>query len=507
MQPPYTIEDVESLNVLLEKGEHTVSIGTPIANQAVYILNTRQQLVPMGIAGELYIGGAGIARGYLNLPELTAEKFVPNPFAEATAADPADSTYANRMYRTGDLARWLPDGSIEYLGRIDHQVKIRGYRIELGEVEAQLLTVDGIQKAVVTAWENEDGHKDLCAYIVASESLSLPELRNALQPKLPDYMIPTYVVQLDRFPLTPNGKIDRKALPAPEARLEGGLEYVAPRTPLEAKLAQIWQDVLKLSSVGVTDSFFDMGGHSLRATTLVAKIHQELGSRITLREVFQHFTIEQQAQLITAQGTDTYTVIPAAAKQSYYPASSAQKRLYILSHLDGGDVSYNMPGVLVVEGPLQADRLEDAFRQLIARHETLRTSFEMVDGEVVQRVYDQVAFAVERLQAHESEAEAYIESFVRSFDLQQAPLLRVRLIQTGPERHLLMYDMHHIISDGVSSNNIVQELGQLYEGQALAPLPIQYKDYAVWQQHEMQRESYQRREQFWLEHLAGGWSI
>ncbi|AUS26695.1 bacitracin synthetase [Paenibacillus polymyxa] len=499
----YTIEDVESLNVLLEKGEHTVSIGTPIANQAVYILNTRQQLVPMGIAGELYIGGAGIARGYLNLPELTAEKFVPNPFADATAADPADSTYANQMYRTGDLARWLPDGSIEYLGRIDHQVKIRGYRIELGEVEAQLLTVDGIQKAVVTAWENEDGHKDLCAYIVASESLSLPELRNALQPKLPDYMIPTYVVQLDRFPLTPNGKIDRKALPAPEARLEGGLEYVAPRTPLEAKLAQIWQDVLKLSSVGVTDSFFDVGGHSLRATTLVAKIHQELGSRITLREVFQHFTIEQQAQLITAQGTDTYTVIPTAAKQSYYPVSSAQKRLYILSHLDGGEVSYNMPGVLVVEGPLQADRLEDAFRQLIARHETLRTSFEMMDGEVVQRVYDQVAFAVERLQAHESEAEAYIESFVRSFDLQQAPLLRVRLIQTGPERHLLMYDMHHIISDGVSSNNIVQELGQLYEGQALAPLPIQYKDYAVWQQQEMQRESYQRREQFWLEHLAG----
>nr|WP_237171655.1 amino acid adenylation domain-containing protein [Paenibacillus sp. IHB B 3084] len=499
----YTIEDVEALNVLLEKGEHTVSIGTPIANQSVYILNTRQQLVPIGIAGELYIGGAGVGRGYLNLPELTAEKFISNPFADAAAADQADSTHANRMYRTGDLARWLPDGSIEYLGRIDHQVKIRGYRIELGEVEAQLLTVDGIQKAVVTAWENEDGHKDLCAYIVATAPLSLPELRNALQPKLPDYMIPTYVVQLDRFQLTPSGKIDRKALPAPEARLEGGLEYVAPRTPLEAKLAQIWQDVLKLSSVGVTDSFFDMGGHSLRATTLVAKIHQELDSRITLREVFQHITIEQQAQLIATHGTDTYTVIPAVAKQAYYPVSSAQKRLYILSHLEGGDVSYNMPGVLTVEGPLQADRLEAAFRQLIDRHETLRTSFEMVEGEVVQRVYDQVEFAVERLQVSESEAEAYIESFVRSFDLRHAPLLRVRLIQTGPGRHLLMYDMHHIISDGVSSDNIVQELVQLYEEQELEPLQIQYKDFAVWQQQEMQRESYQRREHFWLEHLAG----
>ncbi|MDY8023490.1 amino acid adenylation domain-containing protein [Paenibacillus polymyxa] len=499
----YTIEDVECLNVLLEKGEHTVSIGTPIANQSVYILNSQQQLVPIGIAGELYIGGAGVGRGYLNLPELTAEKFVLNTFAASSEAEQVSNAHSNRMYRTGDLARWMPDGSIEYLGRIDHQVKIRGYRIELGEVEAQLLTVDGIQKAVVTAWENEDGHKDLCAYIIASESLSLPELRNALQPKLPDYMIPTYVVQLDRFPLTPNGKIDRKALPAPEARLEGGLEYVAPRTPLEAKLAQIWQDVLKLSSVGVTDSFFDVGGHSLRATTLVAKIHQELDSRITLREVFQHFTIEQQAQLIATHGTDTYTMIPAAAQQAYYPVSSAQKRLYILSHLEGGAVSYNMPGVLTVKGPLQADRLEDAFRQLIARHETLRTSFEMVEGEVVQRVYDQVEFAVEHLQTRESEVEAYIESFVRSFDLRQAPLLRVRLIQTGPERHLLMYDMHHIISDGVSSNNIVQELVQLYEGQALEPLQIQYKDYAVWQQQEKQLESYQRREHFWLEHLAG----
>ncbi|MGX1571884.1 amino acid adenylation domain-containing protein, partial [Paenibacillus terrae] len=498
----YTIEDVKALNVLLEKGEHTVSIGTPIANQSVYILNTQQQLVPIGIVGELYIGGAGVGRGYLNLPQLTAEKFIPNPFALPEAGEAPDA-HIHRMYRTGDLARWLPDGSIEYLGRIDHQVKIRGYRIELGEVEAQLLTVDGIQKAVVTAWESEDGHKDLCAYIVATAPLSLPELRKALQPKLPDYMIPTYVVQLDRFQLTPSGKIDRKALPAPETRLEGGLEYVAPRTPLEAKLAQIWQDVLKLSSVGVTDSFFDMGGHSLRATTLVAKIHQELDSRITLREVFQHFTIEQQAKLIATHGTDTYTMIPAAAKQTYYPVSSAQKRLYILSHLEGGDVSYNMPGVLTVEGPLQTDRLEAAFRQLIERHETLRTSFEMVEGEVVQRVYDQVEFAVERLQVSEAEAEAYIESFVRSFDLRQAPLLRVRLIQTGPERNILMYDMHHIISDGVSSDNIVQELVQLYEGQKLEPLQIQYKDFAVWQQQEMQRESYRRREHFWLEHLAG----
>nr|WP_233426242.1 non-ribosomal peptide synthetase [Paenibacillus massiliensis] len=503
----YTVEDVRSLDELLKQGQHTLSIGTPLGKQSLYILNGKQQLVPIGVAGELYIGGQGVGRGYLNLPELTTARFLHNPFVNSVHAveieHPSISHQTDRMYRTGDLARWLPDGSIEYLGRMDQQVKIRGYRIELGEIEAQLLKVDDIHGAVVTVWEQEDGHKDLCAYIMAVSPVNLPELRSVLQPILPDYMIPTYVVQLEQFPLTASGKVDRKALPAPEARLGGGREHIAPRTALEAQLARIWQDVLKLSSVSIGDSFFDVGGHSLRATTLVARIHQELGSLITLREVFQYVTIEEQARLIAKQGTTVYTAISSAPKRAYYPVSSAQKRVYLLSHLEGGDTSYNMPGVLEVAGALDADRLEQAFRAVIARHDTLRTSFEMVDGEVVQRIHEQVEFAIEQLEGAESELDTHIDSFVRSFDLRSAPLLRVRLVRTGGDRHLLMYDMHHIISDGASSNNIVQELVQLYEGQELPPLHIQYKDYAVWQQQQIQEERYQRRERFWLEHLTG----
>nr|WP_250636801.1 non-ribosomal peptide synthase/polyketide synthase [Paenibacillus sp. IHB B 3084] len=498
----YTMEDVEDLNVLLEKGAHTVSIGTPLANQSVYILNTQQQLVPIGIAGELYIGGAGVGRGYLNLPELTAEKFIPNPFAQPEA-EQAAKPHANRMYRTGDLARWLPDGSIEYLGRIDHQVKIRGYRIELGEVEAQLLTVDGIQEAVVTAWENEDGHKDLCAYLVASAPLSLPELRNALQPKLPGYMIPTYVVQLDRFPLTPSGKIDRKALPVPEARLEGGMEYVAPRTPLEEQLVRIWQSVLNHPQIGITDNFFEVGGHSLRATTLVAKIHQELHHKLALRDIFQYPTIEQLVQVMGEQTQQTYASIPVVEERAYYPVSSAQKRMYVLSHLEGGEVSYNMPGALIIEGSLDKTRLEQAFRQLIARHETLRTRFEMVDGEVVQRIDKNVEFHVEHVQASEEETQQYVLDFVRAFDLAQAPLLRVQLVENGPQRYVMLYDMHHIISDGVTAGIIVQEFSQLYEGKELPPLRIQYKDYAVWQHADMQSDRLREQENYWLKTMAG----
>ncbi len=390
-----------------------------------------------------------------------------------------------------------------YRYRMDYQVKIRGYRIELGEVEAQLLTVDGIEKAMVTAWENEDGNKDLCAYLVASEALSLPELRNALQPKLPGYMIPTYVVQLDHFPLTPNGKIDRKALPAPEARL-GGTEYAAPRTLLEEQLVRIWQSVLNHSQIGIKDNFFEVGGHSLRATTLVAKIHQELHHKLALRDIFQYPTIEQLVQVMGEHQTQhTYVSIPVVEERAYYPVSSAQKRMYVLSHLEGGEVSYNMPEALIIEGSLDKTRLEQAFRQLIARHETLRTRFDMVDGEVVQRIEPNVEFNVEHVRASEEETQQYALDFVRAFDLAQAPLLRVQLVENGPQRHVMLYDMHHIISDGVTEGIIVQELSQLYAGKELLPLRIQYKDYAVWQHADMQSERLHEQESYWLKTMAG----
>ncbi|MEW9702929.1 amino acid adenylation domain-containing protein [Paenibacillus sp. SI8] len=471
-----------------------IPIGKPIHNTRLYIVKEgTQQLQPIGVAGELCIAGVGVARGYLNRPELTAEKFTDDPFADG-----------QRMYRTGDLARWLPDGNIEYLGRIDHQVKIRGYRIELGEVESQLLNVEAVLEAVVVAREDENGQKLLCAYYVAEIDLTAGELRSCLSETLPSYMVPTYLVQLEQMPLSPNGKIDRKALPAPEGSIQAGMAYVAPRTEVEAMLAQIWQQILGLERVSVKDNFFDIGGHSLRATTMVARIHKELGVNMPLRNVFERSTIEELAVWITGvEQVDQvgYVAIPVAEESAYYPVSSAQKRLYILSQLEGGDISYNMPSVVRVGGPLDHSRAEAAFQRLIERHETLRTGFEMVNGEPVQRVHHNVEFAIEVVQANEAEAEQRMRDFVRAFDLRKPPLMRVELIELGDERHILQFDMHHIISDGASLGILIQEFVQLYGGEDLEPLSIQYKDYAVWQQAKSSH--YEQQEKYWLTALAG----
>ncbi|WP_281944493.1 non-ribosomal peptide synthetase, partial [Paenibacillus tyrfis] len=333
----------------------SVSIGVPADNVQIYVLDARLQPVPVGVTGEIYISGDGVARGYWRRPELTAEKFIDNPFVPGA-----------RMYRTGDLARWLPDGNIEYLGRIDHQVKIRGHRIELGEVEAHLLKAASVLEAVVIAREDEAGQKQLCAYYVADRELPAGELRRALSREMPGYMVPSYFVQLAQLPLTPNGKIDHRALPAPERRTQTGIDYVAARTPMEEQLEQIWKKVLGLPKVGVKDNFFEIGGHSLRATTLVAHLHKELDIEMPLREVFQHPTIEQMAEAVAGREQSAYASIPILKQSAYYPVSSAQKRLYILSQLEGGELSYNMPGAMTVEGALDWKRLEEAFRKLIA---------------------------------------------------------------------------------------------------------------------------------------------
>ncbi|MCM3340480.1 non-ribosomal peptide synthase/polyketide synthase [Paenibacillus sp. MER TA 81-3] len=468
------------------------NIGRPIPTLKVYVLDANRQCVPVGVAGEMYVAGDGLARGYLHRPELTADKFVDSPFESG-----------GRMYRTGDLARWLPDGNIEYLGRIDHQVKIRGYRIELGEVEAQLTKVDPVREAIVIAREDGHGEKQLCAYFVAARELTVGELRQELSHALPAYMIPAYFVQLERMPLTANGKIDRKALPAPEDSVNTGTEYIAPRTLLESDLTRIWQDVLGLESIGVKDNFFELGGHSLRATTLVNKVHQEMNVNLPLRDVFRFSTIEEMACAIAEMEQRTYMSIPAIETRDYYPVSSAQKRLYILHQIEGAEQGYNMPGVLLLEGMLDQEKFEEAFHGIVARHETLRTGFEMVNGEPVQRVYEKVDFAVEYRQADEEDVEAIVRDFVRTFDLEKPPLLRIGLLELAKERHVLLYDMHHIISDGVSMGIVVEEFVRLYAGAALEPLRIQYKDYAAWQLSEVQQDWMKRQEGYWRDVFRG----
>ncbi|PUA36528.1 non-ribosomal peptide synthetase [Paenibacillus elgii] len=467
-------------------------IGKPIPNTKIYIVGVGNRLQPVGVPGEILIGGDGVSRGYIGLLELQRQKFISSPFVDGET-----------LYRTGDLARWLPDGNIEILGRIDHQVKIRGYRIELSEVEARLSDIAGVQEAAVMARDDEAGEKLLCAYVVADRPLPGGELRNALAGTLPEYMIPSYFVQLEKLPLTPNGKIDRKALPAPETAARTGADYVAPRTPLEAKLTQLWEEVLGLRQVGVTDDFFKIGGHSLRAMTLVSRIYKEMRINLPLHAIFQNPTIEGMAQAIEGMEQTVYAAIPRVGERDYYPLSSAQKRLYILNQIEGAQLTYNMPGIRMLVGRLDRKRLEDAFRALIERHETLRTGFEVFDGEPVQRVYPRVDFALEYRQADEEEADGIIRSFVREFDLRKPPLLRVGLIRLREDRHILCFDMHHIVSDGISMNVLMREFSLLYEGREPVLPDIQYKDYAAWQQAELQSERMKAQEAYWLNVFRG----
>ncbi|WP_426333525.1 amino acid adenylation domain-containing protein [Paenibacillus silvae] len=470
----------------------TVPIGRPISNTTVYIVDSQIHLLPIGVAGELCVGGEGLVQGYNNRPELTAEKFVDNPFVPG-----------ERMYRTGDLAKWLPDGTIEYVGRTDDQVKIRGFRIELGEIEAQLQKVEGIRKTTVFAHENTSGEKQLCAYYEADLELSAAELKSMLSRELPAYMIPTYLIQLDRLPLTTNGKVDRRSLPAPEESLQPGEERTLPRNAMEESLVGIWKSVLGLQHIGVHDNFFDLGGHSLRATTLVSKVHQELNVELPLRDVFRYSTIEDMALAVSRIGKQSFSSIPLAGERQHYPLSSAQKRLFILNQLEGADQSYNMPGVLLLEGTIDHSLLENAFRGLIARHETLRTGFEIVQGEAMQLIYEDVDFAIKCRHANEGEESEIIAAFIRPFDLAKPPLLRAELVELAAERYLLMFDMHHIVSDGVSMDVFVNELVRLYGGELLEPLRIQYKDYAVWQQSDKQKSQLKREETYWLDRYRG----
>jgi amino acid adenylation domain-containing protein len=469
-----------------------ITIGKPVSNTRVYITDRRQHLLPLGIPGELCISGIGLARGYLANPELTSERFIPNPF------NPGE-----RMYRTGDRARWLPDGNIEFLGRIDQQVKLRGFRIEPGEIENQLLKHASIKEAVVIAGEDRNGTKYLCAYLIAGRELTVKELREYLGQELPEYMVPSYFVQLDKLPLTPNGKIDRKALPQPEGNIPTGVEYEAPANAIEERLVAIWQEILGQDKIGNNDNFFELGGHSLKATTFIAKIYKEFHVAMPLREIFQTPTVKGLAKYIQGAESNLYAAIDPAEKGEYYPVSSAQKRLFIIDKMEGVGTGYNMPQVMKIEGELDPERFKAAFQGLVMRHETLRTSFEMCEGEPVQRIYDEIKLNIHYHEAEESEIDQIVPRLIRPFDLSQAPLFRVEIIKINETRHILLCDMHHIVSDGVSMGILIREFIDLYQGEVLPGLRIQSKDYAVWQNELFKTDKIAKQEEYWMKTLSG----
>jgi amino acid adenylation domain-containing protein len=479
----------------------TIPIGKPSAKNIIYILGEQGNLLPVGIAGEICIGGEGVAPGYLNRPELTAQRFGDDPYRPG-----------HTLYHTGDLGRFLADGNIEYLGRIDDQVKVRGYRIELGEIESRLLAHGRVKAAAVTAREDQVGDKYLCAYYVPSDSggLQAEMLREYLSAELPDYMIPSYFVHLDQMPLSSSGKLDRKALPEPEATTE--TRYVPPQNPLQEKIQEIWQEVLNRQPIGIDDDFFEIGGHSLKGIQIISAIHKEFAVKIPFVEIFQRPTIRGVSAYVKDARIERFETIPASEEREYYVLSSAQKRLYILQQMEPAGTVYNMPQLIRLADEVDGDKLEQTFRQLIGRHQSLRTSFVTVEEEPVQRVHKEVDFGIEYYNANTAAKaakgrEVIVKDFVRAFDLSKPPLLRVGLIETGHPsqegKYELMVDMHHIVSDGSSLQILEREFRSLYGGGALPQLRLQYRDYACWQNSPEYRRSIKGQQAYWLSQFAG----
>ncbi|TRT96054.1 MAG: amino acid adenylation domain-containing protein [Microcystis aeruginosa Ma_OC_LR_19540900_S633] len=495
-----------------------VTIGRPIANTQVYILDCHLQPVPIGVPGELHIGGMGLARGYLNRPELTQEKFIPNPFEKDEVIPPTPlnkgGNEPSKLYKTGDLARYLPDGKIEYLGRIDNQVKIRGFRIELGEIEALLNQNQAVQSSCVIVREDNLGDKRLVAYVVLQPEINLTtnEIRQFLRAKLPDYMVPTAFVFLDTFPLTPNGKIDRRALPAPDLQNQG--EYIAPRNPIEEKIAQIWAEVLKLQRVSIEDNFFELGGHSLLATQVISRLQETFEIVLPLRYLFESPTIAQLSGVIlkelqTGLGLKLPSIVPVN-REDDIPLSWAQERLWFVNQLEGESGAYTIDLTMRLRGNLNIKALEKAFQAIIQRHEPLRTQFKLKDNQPIQAIASNVNFTLPVVQSQPLQVEQLlIEAASEPFDLANGSVLRVKLWQVKTDEYVLLLAIHHIAADGWSVGVLIDELSAYYRSFCtgtkadLPDLSIQYADFALWQRQWLTNEVLDRQLSYWKQQLTG----
>ncbi|MDP2601547.1 MAG: amino acid adenylation domain-containing protein [Deltaproteobacteria bacterium] len=533
----------------VERGERSVPIGRPIANTKIYILDSHLQPVPIGVHGELYIGGDGLARGYLNRPELMAEKFVANPFSDKPGS---------RLYKTGDVARYLVDGNIEFLARIDNQVKIRGHRIELGEIESVLNQHPSVKESVVIASsfppprrgrtkvgvtpstnsireeapltrpspvEGEgvsDSDRRLVAfYVCNAEKPSPGDLRRYLREKLPEYMVPSFFVELDALTLTPTGKVDRNALPAPDGQrpqLDQG--FIEPRTEIEELVTQVWREVLKLDKIGVYDNFFDLGGHSLLATRVVARLRNNFNIDLPLRKLFELPTVTALAEHVEClrrnqSGVSIPRIVPVP-RDGPLPLSFSQRRLWFLHKLTPDFTAYNIPAVFNIKGELDIEALERALNAIIKRHESLRTSIGETDGNPVQQIIPSVTFTLPVVDlSHLPEDQASVEVQRLSiddgrqpYDIQNAPLMRAKLLRLGEQEHVLILNFHHIVSDGSSLVIFCQELAALYKASledvdvSLPPLQVQYVDYAVWQHQWFQGAAWESQLAYWKGQLS-----
>ncbi|HEU4560668.1 MAG TPA: amino acid adenylation domain-containing protein [Longimicrobium sp.] len=487
-------------------GLSRISIGRAIHNSTVYVLDRVGQPVPVGVAGELFIGGIAVARGYLGRPRLTAERFVPDPFGEPGA----------RMYRTGDLCRWLPDGTVEYLGRTDFQVKVRGFRVELGEIEARLASHPGVREAVVLALDDAAGGKRLVAYLVGEEVES-EALRVHLSEQLPDYMVPAAFVRLETLPLNPNGKLDRKALPAPDADAFDTDAYEAPLGEVEELLAGIWSELLRVERVGRQDDFFKLGGHSLMAVRVISRVRQVLGVEAAIGDLFVRSVLADFARGLETAARAELPAIEPVERGEDLPLSFAQQRLWFIERMESAGTAYHLPTRQRLQGELDRAALRRALDRIVARHEALRTVFPERDGVAVQRIapaeespFHLTEHDLRGTAAAADELRLLVADEARApFDLARGPLIRGRLIQLADDDHVLLITMHHIVSDGWSLGVLTRELGALYaafragEPDPLPALPVQYADYAAWQRKWVEGEVLQAQAEYWTRTLAG----
>ncbi|MBD2517732.1 amino acid adenylation domain-containing protein [Nostoc sp. FACHB-973] len=539
----YLVEDVA-------EGAINLPIGRPISNTQIYILDSRLQPVLVGTPGEIYIGGDGLARGYLNRPELTEEKFIPNPFKRGRGAEeqgsrgteilpnsqspvpsPQSPVPNPRLYKTGDLACYLPDGNIEFLGRVDNQVKIRGFRIELGEIEALLSVHPDVQQAVVIAREDIPGDKRLVAYIVLNQKLeTMPGLGCAyattlkcfLQEKLPHYMVPAIFIFLDSLPLTPNGKVDRQHLPAPDrTRPDLAETFVAPRNSIEEKLALIWSELLGLEQIGVNDNFFQLGGHSLIATQILSRVREVSSVELSFHHIFENPTVAGLAGVIEKysfqQERSQRPAIQRIAREGLLPVSFAQERVYFIQQLAPENSAYQFQATMRFQGRLDVAILQQCLDEIVQRHEIFRTTYPAVNGRLFQVInpHQPISFIAIDLQSfaeseRETEAQKLVELEVQKpLDINQLPLVRWVLLKLSDQEHLLLHIEHHMVHDGWSFNVFLAELVELYQAFCLGnPSPLtepvwQFVDFAHWQREWVKSQSAQAQLNYWQQKLSG----
>ena len=483
----------------------TVTIGRPLANVEIYLFDEQLQPVGVGMVGEVFIGGAGLGRGYLNRPELTAERFIPNAFSSRAGA---------RLYRTGDLAKYQPDGKLIFLGRCDHQVKLRGFRIELGEIEAAVISYPEVRDCVVMLREDQLGEKRLVAYVVTATTVSNLALRAYLKERLPEYMVPSVFVRLDDLPLMANDKVDRRALPPPAAADLGLNEYYAEAaTPVQEILAGIWREVLGLERVGIDDDFFALGGHSLIATQVMSRVRQACAVELPLRCLFTSPTVRGLAREVESQwGSGNEMVVVAlkpATRDGELPLSLAQQRLWFLDQLEPGSSSYNVPTVIRLRGVLNVTALERSVNEIVRRHEVLRTRFPMREGQPVQVIDPPRPISLTVVESENGITQIVQRETQVPFDLSTGPLLRMSVLRLSAEEHVVLLNMHHIVSDAWSMGIVTRELSALYQAynggadqSPLAELSIQYADYAAWQREWLQGERLEQQLAYWRDQLA-----